>query len=173
NACNKIVEKGKKIAAHLMEAAEADIQFKDGQFSVAGTEKSVGIGQVAFTAYVPFNYPPGVEPGLEESAFFDPPNFTYPDGTYVCELEVDPNTGTVEILKFVAVDDFGNVVNPMIVEGQGHGGLAQGTGEALLGRAVYDDSGQLLSGSYMDYCMPRADDVPNFEVVTSAGPVCT
>ena len=173
NACKKIVDKGKKIAAHLMEAAEADIQFKDGQFTVAGTDKSVGIGQVAFTAYVPHNYPQGVEPGLEESAFFDPPNFTYPAGTYVCELEVDPATGVVEILKFVAVDDFGNVVNPMIVEGQVHGGLVQGIGQALLESAVYDEGGQLLTGSYMDYTMPRADDVPSFEVVTSAGTACT
>ena len=173
NACKKIVDKGKKIAAHLMEAAEADIQFKDGQFTVAGTDKSVGIGQVAFTAYVPHNYPQGVEPGLEESAFFDPPNFTYPAGTYVCELEVDPATGVVEILKFVAVDDFGNVVNPMIVEGQVHGGLVQGIGQALLESAIYDEGGQLLTGSYMDYAMPRADDVPSFEVVTAAGTACT
>ena len=173
NACKKIIDKGKKIAAHLMEAAEADVQFKDGQFTVAGTDKSVGIGQVAFTAYVPHNYPQGVEPGLEESAFFDPPNFTYPSGTYVCELEVDPATGVVEILKFVAVDDFGNVVNPMIVEGQVHGGLAQGIGQALLEGVVYDEGGQLLTGSYMDYAMPRADDVPSFEVVTSAGTACT
>src|SRR4051812_17353128 len=173
NARNKIVEKGKKIAAHLMEAAEADIQFKNGQFSVAGTDKSVGIGQVAFTAYVPHNYPQGMEPGLEESAFFDPPNFTYPSGTYICELEVDPATGVVEILKFVAVDDFGNVVNPMIVEGQVHGGLVQGIGQALLEGVVYDEGGQLLTGSYMDYTMPRASNVPSFEVVTSAGTVCT
>ncbi|MFZ1428499.1 MAG: xanthine dehydrogenase family protein molybdopterin-binding subunit [Geminicoccaceae bacterium] len=173
NACKKIVDKGKKIAAHLMEAAEADIEFKDGLFSVAGTDKSVGIGQVAFTAYVPHNYPQGVEPGLEEAAFFDPPNFTYPAGTYVCELEVEPNTGVVEILRFVAVDDFGNVVNPMIVEGQVHGGLMQGIGQALLESAVYDEGGQLLTGSYMDYAMPRAGDVPSFEVVTAAGTVCT
>ena len=173
NACKKIVDKGKKIAAHLMEAAEADVQFKDGQFTVAGTDKSVGIAQVAFTAYVPHNYPQGVEPGLEESAFFDPPNFTYPAGTYVCELEVDPATGVVEILKFVAVDDFGNVVNPMIVEGQVHGGLVQGIGQALLESAIYDEGGQLLTGSYMDYAMPRADDVPSFEVVTAAGTACT
>ncbi len=173
NACNKIIAKGKKIAAHLMEAAEADIEFKDGQFSVAGTDKSVGIGQVAFTAYVPHNYPQGVEPGLEESAFFDPPNFTYPAGTYVCELEVDPSTGEVAILRFVAVDDFGNVVNPMIVEGQVHGGLVQGIGQALLENAVYDEGGQLLTGSYMDYTMPRAGNVPSFEVVTARGTACT
>ena len=168
-ACAKIVAKGRKIAAHGLEAAEADVQFKDGQFTVAGTDKSVGIGQVAFTGYVPHNYPPGLEPGLEESAFFDPPNFTYPAGTYVCEVEIDPATGLVAIERLVAVDDFGNVVNPMIVEGQVHGGLAHGIGQALLEGAVYDEGGQLLTGSYMDYAMPRAADVPSFEVVTSAG----
>lgn len=173
NACTKIVDKGKKIAAHMLEAAEADIEFKDGQFKVAGTDRSVNIGQVAFTAYVPHNYPQGVEPGLEESAFFDPPNFTYPSGTYVCEVEVEPSTGVVAIVRFVAVDDFGNVVNPMIVEGQVHGGLAQGIGQALLESAVYDEGGQLLTGSYMDYGMPRADMLPDFEVVTTKGTACT
>ncbi|MDF1585014.1 xanthine dehydrogenase family protein molybdopterin-binding subunit [Marinimicrococcus flavescens] len=168
-ACDKLVEKGKKIAAHLLEASEADIEFKDGNFTVAGTDRSKSMGEVVFTAYVPHNYPAGLEPGMEESAFFDPPNFTYPAGTYVCELEIDPATGTTEILRFVAVDDFGNVINPMIVEGQVHGGLAQGIGQALLEGAVYDESGQLLTGSYMDYTMPRADDVPSFEVVTAAG----
>lgn len=172
-ACDKIIAKGRKIAAHLMEAAEADIEFKDGRFAVAGTDKAVNIAQVAFTAYVPHNYPPGLEPGLEETAFFDPPNFTYPAGTYVCEVEVDPLTGVVEIARFVAVDDFGNVVNPMIVEGQVHGGLAQGIGQALLEAAVYDAGGQLVTGSYMDYTMPRATNVPMFEVVTSAGTTCT
>jgi carbon-monoxide dehydrogenase large subunit len=171
--CDKVIAKGKKIAAHLMEAAEADVEFRDGKFTVAGTDKNVPIAQVAFTAYVPHNYPKGVEPGLEETSFFDPPNFTYPAGTYVCELEVDPSTGTVEIQRLVAVDDFGNVVNPMIVEGQVHGGLTQGIGQALLEGVRYDENGQLLTGSYMDYQMPRAYDVPNFEVVTSAGTVCT
>jgi carbon-monoxide dehydrogenase large subunit len=172
-ACNKIVDKGKKIAAHMLEAAEADIEFKDGQFQVAGTDRSVSIGQVAFTAYVPHSYPQGVEPGLEESAFFDPPNFTYPSGTYVCEVEIEPMTGMVSVVRFVAVDDFGNVVNPMIVEGQVHGGLAQGIGQALLEAAVYDEGGQLLTGSYMDYTMPRASNVPMFEVVTASGTACT
>jgi carbon-monoxide dehydrogenase large subunit len=171
--CDKIVAKGKKIAAHLMEAAEADVEFKDGKFTVAGTDKAVPIATVAFTAYVPHNYPKGVEPGLEETSFFDPPNFTYPSGTYVCELEVDPSTGTVEIQRLVAVDDFGNVVNPMIVEGQVHGGLTQGIGQALQEGVRYDENGQLLTGSYMDYQMPRAYDLPNFEVVTSAGTACT
>ncbi|MCB1884050.1 MAG: xanthine dehydrogenase family protein molybdopterin-binding subunit [Geminicoccaceae bacterium] len=168
-SCDKIVAKGRKIAAHLLEAAEADIEFKDGQFTVKGTDRAKSIGEVAFAAYVPHNYPEGVEPGLEEGAFFDPPNFTYPAGTYVCELEVDPDTGTTEILRFVAVDDFGNVVNPMIVEGQVHGGLMQGIGQALLEGAVYDQSGQLVSATYMDYAMPRAWDVPFFEVETGQG----
>jgi carbon-monoxide dehydrogenase large subunit len=172
-ACDKIIAKGKKIAAHLLEASEADIEFKDGKFTVAGTDKSKTIGEVVFAAYVPHNYPADLEPGMEEGAFFDPPNFTFPAGTYVCEVEVDPQTGKVDIVKFVAVDDFGNVVNPMIVEGQVHGGLVQGIGQALLEGARYDESGQLLTGSYMDYCMPRADDVPSFEVVTSRGTPCT
>jgi carbon-monoxide dehydrogenase large subunit len=172
-ACDKIIAKGKKIAAHLLEASEADISFKDGSFTVAGTDRAKSIGEVVFAAYVPHNYPAGVEPGMEEGAFFDPPNFTYPAGTHICELEVDPGTGRIEFQRFVAVDDFGNVINPMIVEGQVHGGLVQGIGQALLEGAVYDSSGQLLTGSYMDYCMPRADDVISFEVITAAGTACT
>jgi aerobic carbon-monoxide dehydrogenase large subunit len=172
-ACDKIVLKGKKIAAHLLEAAEGDIDFKDGKFTVKGTDRSKSMGEIAFTAYVPHNYPADLEPGLEEGAFFDPPNFTYPSGTYICEVEVDVGTGDVDIVRLVAVDDFGNVVNPMIVEGQVHGGLAQGVGQALLESAVYDETGQLLTGSYMDYCMPRAQNFPMFEVVTSAGTACT
>jgi carbon-monoxide dehydrogenase large subunit len=172
-SCDKIIAKGKKIAAHLLEASEADIEFKNGQFSVAGTDKAKSMGEVVFAAYVPHNYPPDLEPGMEEGAFFDPPNFTYPAGTYICEVEVDPDTGVVRIEKLVAVDDFGNVINPNIVEGQVHGGLTQGIGQALLEGAVYDESGQLLTGSYMDYTMPRADDVPSFEVVTATGTACT
>ena len=160
-AADKIVAKGKKIAAHLMEAAEADIEFADGKFTVAGTDKSKSIQEVAFAAYVPHNYPADLEPGLEESAFYDPLNFTFPSGTLVCEVEVDPDTGVVQIVDFVAVDDFGTVINPLIVEGQVHGGIAQGVGQALFEHAVYDsDTGQLVAGSYMDYCMPRADDLP-------------
>ena len=158
-ATEKIINKAKKIAAHLMEASEGDIELKDGQFSVAGTDKSVAWGDVTLAAYVPHNYPiEDIEPGLEETAFYDPSNFTYPAGAYACEVEVDPETGRVEICSFAAADDFGNVVNPMIVEGQVHGGLAQGIGQALLEGAVYDADGQLLSASYMDYAMPRADD---------------
>jgi carbon-monoxide dehydrogenase large subunit len=166
-AAEKIIAKTKKIAAHLLEAAEADIELKDGQFSVAGTDKSVAWGDVCLAAYVPHNYPlEDIEPGLEETAFYDPSNFTYPAGAYACEVEVDPETGVTTIEKFVSADDFGNVVNPMIVEGQVHGGIAQGIGQALLENCVYDENGQLLSASYMDYAMPRADDLPEMAAYT-------
>ena len=168
NAADKIIEKGKKIAAHLLEASEADIEFKDGSFTVAGTDKAKALGEVIFEAYVPHNIPQGlVEPGMEEGAFYDPANFTYPSGTYICEVEVDPETGVVSIDRLVAVDDFGVVVNPMIVAGQVHGGLAQGIGQALTENCVYDEGGQLITASYMDYCMPKADDLPSFEVATT------
>ena len=173
-ATEKIINKAKKIAAHLMEASEGDIELKDGQFTVAGTDKSVAWGDVTLAAYVPHNYPlEEIEPGLEETAFYDPANFTYPAGAYACEVEVDPDTGKVTICSFAAADDFGNVVNPMIVEGQVHGGLAQGIGQALLEGAVYDENGQLLSASYMDYAMPRADDLPSFQVDHSCATPCT
>ena len=173
-ATEKIIAKARKIAAHLMEAAEPDIEFSDGQFTVAGTDKSVAWGDVCLAAYVPHNYPlEEIEPGLEETAFYDPANFTFPAGAYACEVEVDPETGRVRIDRFAAADDFGNVVNPMIVEGQVHGGLAQGLGQALLENCVYDAEGQLLSGSYMDYAMPRADDLPSFAVDHSCQTPCT
>jgi carbon-monoxide dehydrogenase large subunit len=173
-ATNKIINKAKKIAAHLLEASEADIELKDGKFSVAGTDKSVDWAGVTLAAYVPHNYPlESLEPGLEETAFYDPSNFTYPSGAYGCEVEVDPDTGKVEILAFSAADDFGNIVNPMIVEGQVQGGLAQGIGQALLENCAYDENGQLLSGSFMDYAMPRADDLPMFKVDHSCITPCT
>jgi aerobic carbon-monoxide dehydrogenase large subunit len=174
-ALDKIIAKGKKIAAHLMEASDSDIVFEDGLFKVAGTDKNVPFASVSLTAYVPHNFPHDkLEPGLNENAFYDPSNFTYPAGTYICEVEIDPATGHTRIDRFTAVDDFGNIVNPMVVEGQVHGGLAQGIGQALLEHGVYDnDSGQLLSGSYMDYAMPRADDVPSFTVETAKGTPCT
>jgi len=167
-ACNKVIDKAKKIAAHVLEASEADIEFKDGQFTVAGTDKSMAFGDVALTAYVPHNFPhETLEPGLDETAFFDPLNFTFPGGCHICEVEVDPDTGDVEVVNFTAVDDVGRVINPMIVEGQIHGGVAQGIGQALLEGCVYDSDGQLLTGSYMDYCMPRADDVPSIGAATT------
>jgi len=168
-ACNKVIDKGKKIAAHILEASEADIEFKDGKFTVAGTDKELPFGQVAFAAYVPHNYPiETVEPGLNETAYYDPLNFSFPAGCHICEVEIDPDTGTLEVVKFTAVDDVGRVINPMIVEGQVHGGLAQGIGQALLEGAVYDGAGQLLTGSYMDYTMPRADNLPSFGVTTQS-----
>ncbi|QPF71855.1 xanthine dehydrogenase family protein molybdopterin-binding subunit [Roseateles sp. DAIF2] len=174
-AVDKVIAKGKKIAAHLLEASEGDIAFEGGEFKVAGTDRKVPFASVALTAYVPHNYPlDKLEPGLNENAFYDPTNFTYPAGSYICEVEVDPATGVVRVDRFSAVDDFGNVVNPMIVEGQVHGGLAQGIGQALLEHGIYDtDSGQLLTGSYMDYAMPRADDLPSFNVKTAKGTPCT
>jgi carbon-monoxide dehydrogenase large subunit len=173
-ATEKIINKAKKIAAHLMEAAEGDIELKNGEFTVAGTDKSLAWGDVTLAAYVPHNYPlEDIEPGLEETAFYDPANFTYPSGAYGCEVEVDPETGKVTVLGFTAADDFGNIINPMIVEGQVHGGLAQGIGQALLENCAYDENGQLLSGSYMDYTMPRADDVPMFTVDHSSVTPCT
>jgi carbon-monoxide dehydrogenase large subunit len=174
-AVDKVIAKGKKIAAHLLEAADTDIVFEGGLFKVAGTDKSVPFASVSLTAYVPHNFPHDkLEPGLNENAFYDPSNFTYPAGTYICEVEIDPQTGFTRVDRMTAVDDFGNIVNPMIVEGQVHGGLAQGIGQALLEHGIYDiETGQLLTGSYMDYAMPRADDLPSFTVETAKGTPCT
>jgi carbon-monoxide dehydrogenase large subunit len=173
-ALDKIIAKGKKIAAHLMEAAETDVEYDRGVYTVKGTDKKKMFGEVAFAAYVPHNYPHDkLEPGLNENAFYDPSNFTFPAGTYVCEVEVDPDTGTTKVERFTAVDDFGKIINPMIVDGQVHGGLAQGIGQALTEGCQYDDaSGQLVTGSFMDYCIPRADDLPSFQVDTRETP-CT
>ena len=170
-ALDKIETKAKKIAAHLMESSDADVEFANGEFTIKGTDKKVTFGQVALTAYVPHNYPlDKLEPGLNETAFYDPTNFTFPAGTYICEVEVDPATGVTRVEKFTAVDDFGTIINPMIVEGQVHGGLVQGIGQALMENCVYDrETGQLLTGSFMDYTMPRADDFPEFKI----GTVCT
>jgi len=161
---DKIIEKGAKIAAHKLEASEKDLEFAEGKWTVKGTNKSVGFGDVALTAYVPHNYPAGLEPGLDFSSFYDPANFTYPFGAHIAIVEVDKDTGKVSLKRFIAVDDVGNVINPMIVDGQIHGGLAQGIGQALLEGAIYDENGQLINGSYMDYVMPRADDLPSFEI---------
>jgi len=164
-ACSKAIEKGKKVAAHLLEASAADIEFKDGTFTVSGTDKTKSFGEIVMAAMVPHNFPlDEMEPGLDQRAFYDPKNFTFPAGCHICEVEIDPDTGVVEIVKFTAVDDFGKLVNPMIVEGQVHGGIAHGIGQALLEICVYDDNGQLVTGSYMDYAMPRADDLPSFDL---------
>ena len=164
NAVQKVIAKGRKIAAHLLEASEEDIEFAGGNFTVAGTDRSKSIGEVALTAYVPHNYPEGLEPGLEETAFYDPLNFTFPAGTHIAEVEVDPETGEVELVAVTGADDVGRIINPMIVNGQLHGGLAHGIGQALLEHCEYDDEGQLVTGSYMNYTMPRAGDLPNFNI---------
>ena len=175
-ALNKITDKATKIAAHLMEADAADVVFENGEFAVKGTDKKKAFGEVALASYVPHNFPhksahddsEGLEPGLEEQAFYDPLNFTYPAGCHICEVEVDPDTGASSVVKLTTVDDVGRVVNPMIVEGQVHGGLAQGLGQAFLEHSVYDDNGQLVSGSFMDYAMPRATDMPSVNNLQTA-----
>jgi carbon-monoxide dehydrogenase large subunit len=160
-AAGKIIEKGRRIAAHLLEASHGDIGFRDGHFEVSGTDKRLSFAQIAGAAYVPHNYPHDtLEPGLDENAFYDPPNFAFSNGAHVCELEVDPETGGCEILGYWTVDDVGTVINPMLVEGQIHGALAQGIGQALFERTVYED-GQLQSASFMDYAVPRAADLPD------------
>jgi aerobic carbon-monoxide dehydrogenase large subunit len=163
-ALDKVEAKAKKIAAHLLEADEGDIVVENGELKVAGTDKTLPWFQMALAAYTAHNLPAGMEPGLKEGAFYDPTNFTFPAGCYICEVEVDPDTGRTDIVQFVAADDFGNIINPMIVEGQVHGGIAQGVGQALLEVARYDENGQLITASYMDYTMPRADDLPSFQV---------
>jgi aerobic carbon-monoxide dehydrogenase large subunit len=166
----KIKEKGKKIAAHLLEASPDDMEYANGQFQVKGFPgKAVPFGQVALTAYVPHNYPEGLEPGLEETSFYDPSNFCFPFGAHACVVEVDRDTGHVKVLRYVAVDDVGNVMNPMIVDGMVHGGIAQGVGQALWEGAVYD-GGQLVTGSMMDYAMPKADMLPMYETDRTVTP---
>ena len=172
-AAGKVLEKGKHIAAHLLEAAAADIEFAGGRFSVAGTDRAVSFNEVARAANVAHRLPlETLEPGLDESAFYDPPNFAFSNGAHVCELEVDPETGEVELASYHAVDDIGTVINPLIVEGQLHGGLAQGIGQALHERTVYEE-GQLLSASFMDYALPRADELPSFVSETDESQPCT
>ncbi|MDZ7670516.1 MAG: xanthine dehydrogenase family protein molybdopterin-binding subunit [Gammaproteobacteria bacterium] len=171
-AADKIIAKGTRIAAHMLEADPEEVEFTGGHFKVRDSNRTLSFAEVAFAAYVPSNYPDDLEPGLSEKAFYDPENFTYPAGTHIAEVEIDEQTGEVELVDFVAVDDFGTVINPMIVLGQVHGGVAQGVGQALLEHGVYDAFGQLQTGSYMDYCMPRADDLPDFRVDTTVTP-CT
>ncbi len=163
-AMDKVEAKVKKIAAHTLEASEDDIVIEGGQVKVAGTDKAMGWHEVGLSAYIAHNLPDGMEPGLKETAFFDPVNFSFPSGAFICEVEVDPDTGETDVVQFVAADDFGTIINPMIVDGQVHGGVAQGIGQALLEQVVYDDDGQLLTGSYMDYAMPRASNLPSFAV---------
>jgi carbon-monoxide dehydrogenase large subunit len=165
NATNKIIEKGRKIAAFLLEAAPGDVDFTDGKYVVKGTDRAKAFAEVAFAAYVPHKYPINeLEPGLEENAFYDPKNFTFPGGCHIVEVEIDPETGVTRVCDVAVGDDVGTVINPMIVDGQIQGGLAQGIGQALHEGCEYDASGQLLTGSFMNYTMPRASDLPFFKV---------
>ena len=170
-ALDKIEAKAKKVAGHCLEASPDDIEFKDGKFTVKGTDKSIDFPSVALQAYIAHKFNgQELEPGLKESAFWDPTNFTFPAGVHICELEVDPQTGVTTIVKWTAVDDFGNLINPMIVEGQVHGGIAQGVGQALFEGAVYNRDGQLVTASFMDYQMPRADNLPSYEIAITNTP---
>jgi aerobic carbon-monoxide dehydrogenase large subunit len=174
-ALDKIEAKAKKVAAAVMEASADDVEFANGTFTVKGTDKKMAFGEVALAAYVAHKFNSAeIEPGLKESAFHDPANFVFPAGVHICEVEVDPDTGVTEIANYTCVDDFGNLINPMVVEGQVHGGIVQGIGQALTENCVYDsDSGQLLTGSYMDYQMPRAANVPSFNLGFTCTPCPT
>jgi len=163
-AAEKVIERGRRLAAHLLEAAPEDVTFRDGRFVVAGTDRDVAWNRVARTAYQPRQQPAGLEPGWSETAVFTPPAVTFPNGCHVCEVEIDQETGAVRVLRYAVVDDVGRMINPMLVKGQIHGGIVQGLGQGLFEVMTYDDSGQLLAGSFMDYAMPRADDLPPFEV---------
>ena len=176
-ACDKIVEKGRKVAAQMLEAKPEEVEFKDGEFIVKNSNKKKTIEEIAFACYLPGTYgdiksplPEGVEPGLVETSFFDPSNFSFPSGTHICEVEVDQDTGETKVVKYTVVDDFGTIINPMIVEGQVHGGVAQGIGQALYENTHYDESGQLTTASYMDYTMPRADNFPEFKLGFTSTP---
>jgi carbon-monoxide dehydrogenase large subunit len=163
-----VIVKAKKVAGFVLEVPEETVDFNDGIFSSKSTNKTLSFPEVALQAYIAHKFSgQQLEPGLKEGAFFDPTNFTFPSGVHICEVEIDPETGHTRIDRWTAVDDFGTLVNPMIVEGQVHGGIAQGVGQAMLENTVYNKDGQLVSGSFMDYTMPRAVDVPSFKVDTT------
>ncbi|MGH7114350.1 MAG: xanthine dehydrogenase family protein molybdopterin-binding subunit, partial [Stellaceae bacterium] len=173
-AAQKLIAKGRRIAAHLLEAAEADVDFADGVFRIAGTDRELGIAAVARAAFDPTQLPPEVEPGFAESGHFTPPAPTFPNGCHVCEVEIEPETGHVDIVRYLVVDDFGTVVNPLLLQGQVQGGVAQGVGQAMLERCVYDaETGQLVTGSMTDYCLPRAEDLPAIEFTYNVVPCRT
>jgi carbon-monoxide dehydrogenase large subunit len=168
---DKIIDKAKKLAAELLESTPKKIEFKVGKFFVAGKPKNaLSWGQLASEAYVAKNLPPGFEPGLEASSFYEPSNCTFPFGTHIAAVEVDRDTGQVKILKYIAVDDCGKQINPLLVEGQVQGGIAQAIGAALMEQTVYDENGQLLTGEFMDYAIPRATDIPDSVIGSTETP---
>ncbi|HIO39895.1 MAG TPA: hypothetical protein EYN27_13235 [Rhodospirillales bacterium] len=169
-----MIEKGKKIAAHALEVASSDIVFEDGEFCVQGTDKKIDIKSVAKAAFLPMAIPKELEAGFYEQSTYTPSASSFPNGCHICEVEVDTQTGQVEIVQYVAVDDVGNVVNALTLAGQIHGGIVQGAGQALMENIVYDpENGQMLSGSFMDYCMPRADDFCSFALANNPVPAKT
>ena len=172
-AVEKVVEKARVIAAHMLEASPDDLEFADGAFTVRGTDQSKTIAEVAWATFAAHDLPAGVEPSLDSDATFDPDTFSYPHGTHLCAVEVDTETGATKIRKYVCVDDIGNVINPLIVEGQVHGGLVQGIAQALFEEAVYDESGTLVTGSFVDYLVPSAADVPSFITDRTETPATT
>jgi carbon-monoxide dehydrogenase large subunit len=172
-AADKIIAKGKRIAAHLLEAADGDIEFGDGRFTVAGTDRALSLDEIARAAFMKPRLPPDIEPGLYEHGEFGmgPGGApTYPNGSHLAEIEIDAETGRVSLVRYAAVDDAGNILNPMLFDGQVHGGIVQGAGQALMEDINYDASGQLLTGSFMDYAMPRADDFCDFEITANEVP---
>jgi carbon-monoxide dehydrogenase large subunit len=163
NAVDKVVEKAKPVAAHLLEASPDDIEFKDGRFGVKGTDKGMGIGEIALAAFTGHNWPEGIEPTLDSEATYDPVDFSYPHGTHLCAVEIDTETGGLKLRKYTCVDDVGTIINPLIVEGQVHGGVMQGIAQALFEEAVYDEYGTLVSASFVDYLVPTAADAISYD----------
>jgi carbon-monoxide dehydrogenase large subunit len=172
-AAEKVVEKARPIAAHMLEADPADLEFSGGRFTVRGTDKGTGIGDIALAVFAAHDLPEGVEPSIDADATYDPENFSYPHGTHLCAVEVDTETGATKIRSYVCVDDIGSVVNPLIVEGQVHGGLAQGIAQALYEEAVYDDQGTLTTATFVDYLVPGAPDLPHFTTDRTETPSTT
>jgi carbon-monoxide dehydrogenase large subunit len=172
-ACDRIVDKARTIAAHQLEAAEADLEFSSGSFVVRGTDRSLGIKEVALAAWTAHNLPDGMEPGLEAMYVYDPENFSWPAGTHIAVVEVDAETGNVDLQRYIAVDDVGKLINPTVVAGQIHGGIAQGVAQALFEEAVYDEDGNLMTGSMVNYMVPSAAELPSFELGTNHTPTPT
>jgi carbon-monoxide dehydrogenase large subunit len=172
-AAEKVIDQGKQIASHVLEAAPSDIEFKGGRFTIAGTDRAIGIMELAQKIHGGINLPEGVPGSLDVQHISDGASSTFPNGCHVAEVEIDPATGVIEVVKYSCVNDFGTVINPMIVEGQLHGGVVQGIGQALMEMTAYDADGQFLTGSYMDYALPRASDVPDFSVESHPVPATT
>jgi carbon-monoxide dehydrogenase large subunit len=172
-AADKVIEKAKPLAAHLLEANVEDLDFSNGRYTVRGTDQGMGIAEVALATFAAHNYPEGMEPSIDAESTYDPVNFSFPHGTHLCAAEVDTETGQVKLRKYVCVDDIGNIINPLIVSGQVHGGIVQGVAQALFEEAVYDDSGTLVSGSFVDYLLPTAADTISFDIDHTTSPSTT